>query len=303
MKVDLIQPNPILTQNIAEFQTPKRMFREDRKVVIMPDSCAQTTKICLGTVGFLNDSYLYPFLAAGDIGCGVGALLIPEDVELPENYLEIISQIIEEDYTEGDEEEQLGLSFDDYTTDPSKTYLTFCKLMTDLVNSGSNDIYLTSAIISPNFPLDEEGGGVGYWVAEGTETNSTATRISDSNAPRLDGMVFKTIVTTEELEANGIDTKKKSDQNNISSQPQTAIREDHQSVDVEDSEDRLETNKNFYEELGLDDQSEKNQPDSTQSGNPIESAYSLQDSESLQDNDSPPPFIFSIEPRAWGSPG
>ena len=145
-----LEPNPIVTENIANFMCPKRMFRDDKPIVVLPNSRVDIARTCTGTVGYLNHECLYPLVLVGDCGCGVAALIIDEDAELPDNYQELITQALSEEYSEEDPEEGLGLSFEEYPGDEIDMYIKSCQLITEMVNSGDDDTYLTSSIISPN---------------------------------------------------------------------------------------------------------------------------------------------------------
>ena len=145
--VRVIQPNPIVTQGIAEFCTPQNMFRENRSIVILPDSMVRQDKTCLGTVGFINEDFIYPYILFGDIGCGVGALIIDEDVELPDNVEEIISQVLKEPYFEPTEQDDLGIDTSVYTGNADEIELALAQQVNALQRAGSNDVYLTSSLI------------------------------------------------------------------------------------------------------------------------------------------------------------
>lgn len=156
-RITLAQPNPIISQNIAEFSTPKRMFREDKPIVVLPDSALRQDKTCLGTVGYVNEDYLYPFQLFGDMGCGVAALIIDEDVELPDNLPELIKQVMDELYFEPTEESDLGIDLSVYTGDFDEIESTIAEKVFALRDSGDDDVYLTSSVIGGSEAILDPG--------------------------------------------------------------------------------------------------------------------------------------------------
>lgn len=171
------EPNPVVTEGIAEFSTPKRMFRGYRPIVILPDSAVRQDKTCLGTVGYINEDYLYPFMLFGDIGCGVGALVIDEDVELPENLPELIKEVMDEIYFEPTEEEDLGIDLSVYTGDFDEIETTIAQKVFELRDSGDDDLYLITSVIGGSEPdsgidtMSLEGGGKKWRRSDTATTN------------------------------------------------------------------------------------------------------------------------------------
>lgn len=163
------EPNPIITKGIAEFNTPVRMFKDNRPIVILPDSMLMKSKACLGTVGYINEDYLYPFQLFGDIGCGTLALIIDEDVELPDNLAEIVAEIRSELYVELEEENILGIDFNQYTGDIDNANNILNQKIYELWENGDDDKYITDSIIIGTNPvqavdsdeyINQIGGGV-----------------------------------------------------------------------------------------------------------------------------------------------
>lgn len=146
------EPNPIVSKGVARFNTPLRMFRDNRPVAILPDSMVRKDRTCLGTSGYINEDYLYPFMLFGDIGCGTGALVFDESVELPENLPEIIREVLNEVYFEVTQEKDLNVDLTVYKGDKTGIDTAFYEKLMELRDKGCDDTYLMNFLLTMKDP-------------------------------------------------------------------------------------------------------------------------------------------------------
>ena len=147
------QPNPQITQPVAEQYNPIKMF--DGEVVVMPYGYCTINKMTSGVVGKLKEDYLYPQYLFFDAGCGQTVLEF--DQELPENWEQVYQKVANEPFEDPELDALLPdevFQFEQaFTLD--KQLETYIKNIQQYKETGIDDDYINSQIIPELIPYIE----------------------------------------------------------------------------------------------------------------------------------------------------
>lgn len=147
------QPNPQITQPVAEQYNPTKMFQGN--VVVMPYGYCTINKMTSGVVGKLKEDYLYPQYLFFDAGCGQTVLEF--DQQLPDDWEQVYQKVANEPFEDPeldallpDEVFQFEQSF---TLD--KQLEAYIKNIQQYKETGIDDDYINSQIIPELVPYIE----------------------------------------------------------------------------------------------------------------------------------------------------
>lgn len=147
------QPNPQITQPVAEQYNPTKMFQGN--VVVMPYGYCTINKMTSGVVGKLKEDYLYPQYLFFDAGCGQTVLEF--DQQLPDDWEQVYQKVANEPFEDPELDALLpGEVFQfeqSFTLD--KQLEAYIKNIQQYKETGIDDDYINSQIIPELVPYIE----------------------------------------------------------------------------------------------------------------------------------------------------
>lgn len=147
--VTVKQPNPQITQDVAQQHNPTNMYQS---LMIMPFGYCSYLKKTSGLVGKLKDDYLYPQHLFSDGGCG--QLVMEFDQPLPENWEQIFLEVANEPFEDPELNAMLPNEVFDYQQafTVEKQFKTYIENVRRYKQSNIDDNYLNSYIIPELVP-------------------------------------------------------------------------------------------------------------------------------------------------------